>query len=339
MMAKLSIIVPVYNVETYLRQCLDSILAQTFEDFELIVVDDGSTDRSGEICDEYAAIDRRIVVIHKNNGGLADARNAGLDIISGEYVGFVDSDDWIHPHMYETLMSYQEKTQADIVSCTIQFFSDDNQVNEIWPQISQNYIYQRTDFIDSFFPDVKKSIMPSVCNKIFKKDVFSTIRFPFGKRYEDAYVQLDVYCNAKVIAVINEPLYEYRKRTGSITDKISFESYLNQMDFSLRHFYYFQLNGPKLQSEYALVQFVKHYLIAFFAQKYEQKGQEAKIKPYSKVYHKNIIHIIMNSQICRLQKVVAILILILPSYALTICQTYFPECLPESLKKKPERVN
>ena len=332
-MAKLSVIVPVYNVEGYLRQCLDSILVQTFDDIELIVVDDGSTDQSGKICDEYAVKDNRVMVIHKINGGLADARNAGLDAASGEYVGFVDSDDWIQPQMFETLLNCQEKTEADIVACTIHFFSDDGKIDEVWPKIEQDHIYKKNDFIDHFFPDVKRSLMPSVCNKTFKRSIFETIRFPFGKRYEDAYIQLDVYDRAKKIAVINEPLYEYRKRSGSITDKIYFENYLDQMEFSIRHFLYFEANGLKQQSEYALAQVVKHYLIAFFAQKYGKSEWNAMLQPYSKIYRKYFARIIKNSQICRLQKMVVILSWVFPTCALGICQTYFPECLPEFLKK------
>ena len=105
---KLSVIVPIYNVEAYLRRCVDSILAQTFTDYELILVDDGSPDNCGEICEEYAGTDDRIRVIHKENGGLSDARNAGLDVATGAYVGFVDSDDYIHPNMYQRLIDLME---------------------------------------------------------------------------------------------------------------------------------------------------------------------------------------------------------------------------------------
>ena len=332
-MAKLSVIIPVYNVERYLRQCLDSILVQTFTDIELIVVDDGSTDQSGKICDEYAEKDSRIVVIHKKNGGLADARNAGLDVISGEYIAFVDSDDWICPQMYETLLRYQEKTDADIVSCKIHFFSDDGKINDVWPKIEQDYIYNKRDFIDHFFPDIKRSIMPSVCNKIFKKIVFETIRFPLGRRYEDAYIQLDIYDSAKKIAIINEPLYEYRKRSGRITDQVPYEHYLDQLAFSVRHLSFFEASELKQQCEYALAQVVKHYQIAYFAQKYGQSEWKEELRPYSKFISKRFTKIIKNSHICRLHKFVFLISRIFPSYAVRICQTYFPESLPEFLQK------
>ena len=118
-MPELSIIVPVYKVEPYLRRCIDSILAQTFRDFELILIDDGSPDNCGAICDEYAAKDSRIIVIHQKNQGVSAARNAGLDIAKGTYLGFVDSDDWIEPEMYETMIATAKEKQVDVskVSC------------------------------------------------------------------------------------------------------------------------------------------------------------------------------------------------------------------------------
>lgn len=124
-MPELSIIVPVYKVEPYLRRCIDSILAQTFRDFELILIDDGSPDHCGAICDEYAAKDSRIIVIHQKNQGVSAARNAGLDIARGTYLGFVDSDDWIEPEMYETMLATAKEKQVDVVVCGIQYRADD----------------------------------------------------------------------------------------------------------------------------------------------------------------------------------------------------------------------
>ena len=117
-MSEISIIVPVYNVDQYLENCIESILNQTFKDYELILIDDGSTDKSGEICDKYEKKDNRIKVIHKYNGGLSSARNAGLDLACGKYIGFVDSDDSIHPEMYEILYDLQQIYNADISVCS-----------------------------------------------------------------------------------------------------------------------------------------------------------------------------------------------------------------------------
>ena len=127
-MPKLSVIVPVYNTEKYLRECVDSILAQTFTDFELILVDDGSTDGSGAICDEYAGKDSRIRVIHQENGGATLARRSGVRIAQGEYVAFVDSDDWIAQHIYQNMMEKAETCGADVILCDIVLETQTNQV-------------------------------------------------------------------------------------------------------------------------------------------------------------------------------------------------------------------
>ena len=122
MKREISIIVPIYNVEKQLSTCIESILNQTFMNFELILVDDGSPDKCGEICDEYEKKDKRIKVIHKKNGGLSDARNAGLNIATGKYIGFVDSDDIIHPQMYEKLYNCINKYNSDIIQCKFKKF-------------------------------------------------------------------------------------------------------------------------------------------------------------------------------------------------------------------------
>ena len=129
-MPKISVIVPVYNVEKYLRKCIESILNQTFREFELILVDDGSTDSSGKICDEYALKDSRIKVIHKENGGASSARNAGLDVAKGEYIGFVDSDDWIEMDMYGELYRLIKENNTDISVCGINNIKDIKYKNE-----------------------------------------------------------------------------------------------------------------------------------------------------------------------------------------------------------------
>lgn len=125
-MPKVSVIVPVYNVENYIRKCLDSIISQTLKDIEIILVDDGSEDNSGKICDEYAEKDSRIIVIHQKNNGLSNARNTGLNIASGEYIGFVDSDDYIKSEMYSEMYQTAEKTDADMVLCNYSYDTNGN---------------------------------------------------------------------------------------------------------------------------------------------------------------------------------------------------------------------
>ena len=123
-MKKISVIVPIYNVEQYLYQCIDSIIAQTYTNLEIILVDDGSTDSSGEICDKYASVDCRIVVIHKKNGGLSEARNAGINVATGDYIGFVDSDDYIFPDTYRGMIEACENNNCEIAVCARDNFNE-----------------------------------------------------------------------------------------------------------------------------------------------------------------------------------------------------------------------
>lgn len=213
---KLSIIVPVYKVEPYLRRCVDSILAQTFRDFEVILVDDGSPYNCGVVCDEYAAKDERVKVIHKANGGISSARNAGLDIAQGDYIGFVDSDDYIAPDMYETLLELSERTIADISAVGFTEVAETGDVIRRWEGLAADRVYKRKDFICGFFPDYFWKIMPNVWNKIFRKTLFESIRFPVNRIYEDACIQLPLYDLCESIAVSERYCYFYTIREGSI---------------------------------------------------------------------------------------------------------------------------
>ena len=191
-MAEVSIIVPVYQVENYLHKCVDSILAQTFTDFELILVDDGSKDRSGQICDEYAEMDERVKVIHKENSGPSDTRNRGIEQAAGNYFMFVDSDDYIAPTMVECLYQSILKENADIAACNFLYsFEDDrNQdfsTNIQWEVVSGAEIfYNRKN-------DRSCGYWTVVWNKLYKSKVFGKLRFRAGKYYEDELWANDIY--------------------------------------------------------------------------------------------------------------------------------------------------
>lgn len=212
MQPKISIIVPVYKVELYLRQCIDSIITQTYKNLEIILVDDGSPDDCGAICNEYAEHDNRIIVIHKENGGLSDARNAGLDIAKGNYIGFVDSDDWIEPDMYESLYNNLVDNDADIACCGYY----ESYVNEnIFHVLFEETILLSKEqaMKESFF---YKRVSVCAWDKLYKKDIFMNIRYPFGKIHEDEFVILDIFSQADKVIVSTVPKYYYRQRNGSI---------------------------------------------------------------------------------------------------------------------------
>lgn len=227
----ISVIVPVYNVEPYLSRCIDSILAQTFTDFELILVDDGSPDNCGKICDEYAEKDSRIVVIHKENGGLSSARNAGIDRafknISCEFLAFVDSDDFITEKYLEKLFEATDDG-VDITSCDMLCFTDhDELLSEMKALKTEDTkeTYSGAEAVKHLYK-MDGSISIEAWCKLYRKGLFSTIRFPEGKIHEDqAIVPILIY-NARKVVCMGDALYCYFKRSNSITREL----------FSLRRF-------------------------------------------------------------------------------------------------------
>lgn len=209
---KISVIIPVYNVEKYLECCLDSVVNQTFEDFEAILVDDGSPDKCGEICDRYAQMDQRFKVIHKENGGLASARNAGLDICQGDYICFVDSDDYIEPYYLEFLFSQIDGSNFDFVSCAANFVNENNEL------IHRNdYGIDRKVISDDFFEMYFHTnlIENAAWNKIYKKELFAGLRFVEGIIFEDSEIIIRLLKKCNKILFTNQYLYDYRIRQGS----------------------------------------------------------------------------------------------------------------------------
>lgn len=211
-MPKISVIVPVYNVAPYLKECVDSIMNQTLTDIEIILVDDGSTDESGAMCDRYAKEDGRIRVIHKKNGGLSDARNAGLKICQGEFIGFVDGDDYVDRFMYEVLYNRAVQMQADVSGCLyIDVYND-----RVIKSLGENFCSNNKDEIISYIFQGNGGQI-SVCNKIFRKYIFDDLRFDTGKYYEDAYIVLKWIEKTGCFTCINKGYYYYIHRTDSIT--------------------------------------------------------------------------------------------------------------------------
>ena len=217
-MAEVSIIVPVYQVEKYIRQCVDSILAQTFTDFELILVDDGSKDRSGEICDEYAGMDERVKVVHKENGGLSDARNRGMDQAVGKYFMFVDSDDYIAPTMIESLYSSILCENADIAACNFLFTFDNARKNNFSTEVKAE-VLTGADIFYYRKNERNYGIWTVAWNKLYKRDTFGNVRFRFGKYHEDEFWANDIYQMDIKVVTIPESLYYYRQREDSIMGK------------------------------------------------------------------------------------------------------------------------
>ena len=214
----ISIIVPVYNASEYIRRSVCSILNQTFDNFELILIDDGSTDTSLQICEELSETDDRIVVIHQENSGMSHTRNVGLDIARGDYIGFVDADDWIATNMYETLYKDIIDYDADIVS--IRYLIAKNE-NVKLPVNKENSIEILTG-VDKLrryleYGIESRSNLNSVWSKLYKKELFKNIRFPEGKRYEDLAINYLLISASKKFVIDNNYLYYYFMNSTGVT--------------------------------------------------------------------------------------------------------------------------
>ena len=214
-MPELSIIVPVYKVEKYLPRCIDSILAQTFGDFELILIDDGSPDGCGRICDEYARKDKRIVVIHQKNMGVSAARNAGLDIARGRYIGFVDSDDWIEPQMYEVMMDAIRENGADMAVCGVRYADEDGKFTRA-DRLSEG-VYTRAGLLEDVFA-MPNRLGGGCCNKVLDASKIASVRFKVGMTIaEDALYLFDCFMRIDGAVKIGDALYNVYERCGSAT--------------------------------------------------------------------------------------------------------------------------
>lgn len=232
-MPKASIIVPVYKVEKYLNRCIESILNQSYTDFELILVDDGSPDNCPQICDEYARKDKRVIVIHKENGGLSDARNTGIEWAlknsNSEWITFIDSDDYIKENLLEKSIFSAIKYNVDIICFGIEM-RDENLNILSWGTMKLSGL-KRFNHNDRFAPIVQpKSIGDYAVNKLYKKHLFYGIYYPKGKIFEDVYTTYKIFDKAESVAIIRDNLYVYVRRSESITrQNIKFD--VRIMDF------------------------------------------------------------------------------------------------------------
>lgn len=242
---KVSVIVPVYGVERYLDACVQSIVDQTYRDLEIILIDDGGTDACPQMCDEWKNKDGRIVVLHKENGGQGTARNCALDVATGEYVLFVDSDDYIQQNMVERMLSFVDPAKPSIVFCGIRTYNGLRFTNELW--YTNSFAMDKEECMYRYVHD--KKILTGPCCKLIHKSVFRSLRFPAFRANEDAYIMHQVLDGGEYFYVIAEHLYVQNLREGS-TEKASFNAHkLRLLDcaFALRSFV--EERYPSLMSE------------------------------------------------------------------------------------------
>ena len=218
-MSLVTVILPVYNVEKYLKKGIESVLSQTYENLEILLVDDGSTDSSGIICDAYAVLDKRVRVIHKENGGLASARNAGVLEAHGQYIAYVDSDDWVEPDFIERLLNACIEKSAEMSICRYRDVYDEKSVSH--EEENFQMVWTGKDAVNHRILDEDKyRIGTTAFNKFYKRELVADMCFPEGKYYEDIVYGVQAMLRAKRVVYINKALYNYRcARPGSIMNQ------------------------------------------------------------------------------------------------------------------------
>lgn len=302
-MPVISIIVPVYNVEKYLDKCVKSILIQTFEDFELILVDDGSKDRSGVMCDEYAKLDPRIKVIHKENGGLSSARNAGIDIALGEFLGFVDSDDYIEADMYEMLYDNLKRENADIsICCKYDCYKDKPlSINK------ENYCVFNTE--EALYSLCEGKFGVSACDKLYSRKLFDEVYYPENRTAEDAFIIVDLLLKCKVVVMTTKQKYYHYHREGSISSERSIENCIDAMEADQKNYdliclYYPSLRNAAVQRLCCSYFYAIDGLMAKNNSKYTDKENEI-----IKTLRSNAANILLKSKFSFKRKIAMIILL------------------------------
>lgn len=213
----ISIVIPVYNVEQYIGKCIESVQNQTYKNLQIILVDDGSTDNSGHICDDYAMKDKRILCLHKPNGGLSDARNYALDKVKGNYIAFIDSDDYVSRYYIERLYQNILDTQADVSIANFMRVRSTDQITDILKTDRNLRIFNREESFYALYEDDLKYQFTTAWGKLYKTNIFDNIQYPKGRNYEDTSIAHLIYDNVSKVVYEDVNLYYYLVRDSSIT--------------------------------------------------------------------------------------------------------------------------
>ena len=271
---KVSIIVPVYNAEKYIERCVNSLKNQTLSDIEIVLVDDQSTDSSLAMCQKMAEEDCRIKVIHKQNGGLSSARNAGLDIMTGDYVAFVDSDDFIELNMYELLLELLLSTNSQIAESGIVCDYPNGEHRYFNPDFSadsKSIAFSTTEALKELM--IAKKVTNSACDKLFEKTIFEDLRFTEGIILEDFDLMPRCIEKASSVCYTPLPLYHYIMTEQSIMRGEFRENRFTETDISRRHIDYYKYNHPEIW-EYALAKHIMLCLVLIYASSNDDRFKE-----------------------------------------------------------------
>lgn len=281
-----------YKVEKYLRKCLDSVTGQTYKELEIILIDDGSTDRCGAIADEYALNDNRIKVIHKQNTGLADSRNQGVEASNGEYILFVDSDDYIHPRMIEELYINACNKNADVVICDYVKVTENEEPGNLQSEYHAEVITITDDNRLEYMLGKTKIVFTVAWNKLFRREALGDIRFPTGRIHEDEFWTYKILHRAQKVIYLKETLYYYVQRDDSIMGARTYIKSLQRLDAYQERIQYYK-SRKMVSYEYQMLNHYRYFLTDFINNVYKQgKCTKTEIKPYMQYIRKEyLLHI------------------------------------------------
>ncbi|MDR1057650.1 MAG: glycosyltransferase [Coxiellaceae bacterium] len=289
----ISVIIPIYNADKYLIQCLDSVLNQTYSNIEVIVVNDGSTDKTGDICSKYEKKDSRISVIHKQKGGAAAARNAGLDIARGTFIGFVDSDDYIEPNFYQTLYEMIKLSNSDV--SMVSYNQIKNKLSIPWANSNEIYLLEREEAIIQLLLD--KKIQNYVWNKLYKREIFIGIRFPQSVIYDDINIMYRIMNKINYICCKDIPLYNYVYRDDSVINANNHQKFVDELISIINRYDEIYIEHPNLQkyNSYSLILWATR-LVTYMAieNDFDDQFFREKLPLLKLVFEKNKHYIINN---------------------------------------------
>lgn len=328
--ALISVIVAVYNIEEYLPRCVDSILAQTYENLEIILVDDGSSDGSAQICDDYAGRDERIKVIHKKNGGLSDARNAGLDVAAGDYIGFVDGDDWIEPDMYYAMYEACRSAGAQMAACRYKQITKSGVIDA---SAGNSVSLSKMEALEIYVcGDERYQIYNSVWSKLFARSLIQNMRFPVGKKSEDIMFTTRAFCRIERLAYLDKAYYNYvLDREGSIMNEGAGERRLkDEIPFWREQIAYIEDAGMPELSDKAAYHFYRRMLFYYidFMENKQTRKYAAEIIVQLRAEKENIARIYGQSYVATGDRVRMKLVLIWPGLYYRIVKLYDKYVIP-----------
>lgn len=302
-----SVIVPIYKVEEYLEKCVNSIRNQTLRELEIILVDDGSPDRCGRICDEFAEKDERIVVIHKENGGLSDARNEGIKAATADLVAFIDSDDYIDPDMMEFLFRNLQKEGADLSVCGLyHHFGDTLQISQ--DTLDGLYVADTKEAIRLELTEVPVTAV----NKIYKKALFQQVCFPKGKLYEDAHTMIPLILQSKKVVYDLQPKYHYVHREDSITTKVYRTQVMSLVEANRNNMHLVCNAFPELKKEAEFRYFWSYFWVLEYMLRSPSLSEKA-VNEKKQIYRqlkRNAYKILTNPHFTKTRRISALLLLI-----------------------------